>query len=69
MCWNPSGTLLQCKPARRRRRTVAAARDRVWNIPLDDERELALARLKKLCGAGNFSVLDFRRGRVSMLVP
>ncbi|GAB4821263.1 hypothetical protein N2152v2_008309 [Parachlorella kessleri] len=31
-----------------------------WNIPLAEERELALQRLQRLCRSGNFSVLDFR---------
>lgn len=38
--------------------------DPVWtpryNIALDDERELALVRLKKICDAGFISVLDFK---------
>ena len=32
-----------------------------WNLPLEEERELALERLKRLCHSGNFSILDFRR--------
>lgn len=39
-------------------------KDPVWtpryNISLEDERELALLRLKKICDAGFISVLDFR---------
>lgn len=31
-----------------------------WNVPLEEERELALERLKRLCHSGNFSILDFR---------
>lgn len=31
-----------------------------WNLPLEEERELALERLKRLCHSGNFSILDFR---------
>lgn len=31
-----------------------------WNISIDEERELALRRLKKICGSGTFSVKDFR---------
>ena len=31
-----------------------------YNIPLDEERDLALKRLKKLCDQGFISVLDFR---------
>ncbi|KAJ7321469.1 hypothetical protein OS493_034822 [Desmophyllum pertusum] len=31
-----------------------------YNISLDEERDLALARLKKLCDQGFISVLDFR---------
>lgn len=30
-----------------------------YNIPLDEEREVALARLKRICDAGFISVLDF----------
>lgn len=33
---------------------------RRWTIPLDEERELALQRLKVLCATGSFSVMDFR---------
>lgn len=32
----------------------------IWNLPLEEERELALERLKRLCHSGNFSILDFR---------
>ncbi|KFM25759.1 Acyl-coenzyme A oxidase 2, peroxisomal [Auxenochlorella protothecoides] len=31
-----------------------------WNIPLAEERELALRRLKVLSNSGNFSITDFR---------
>ena len=31
-----------------------------YNIPLDEEREVALQRLKKICDAGFISVLDFK---------
>lgn len=31
-----------------------------YNIPLEEEREVALARLKRICDAGFISVLDFR---------
>lgn len=38
------------------------ARRRRYNIPLDEERELALLRLQRLCRSGHSaSVLDFRR--------
>lgn len=33
---------------------------RRWNIPLAEERELALRRLKVLSNSGNFSITDFR---------
>lgn len=31
-----------------------------WNIPVAEERRLALERLRTLCQSGNFSILDFR---------
>lgn len=31
-----------------------------WNISIDEERELALERLRRLCHSGNFSITDFR---------
>ena len=33
---------------------------RRWNIPVAEERRLALERLRTLCQSGNFSILDFR---------
>lgn len=31
-----------------------------WNISLEEERELALERLRRLCHSGTFSITDFR---------
>ena len=31
-----------------------------WNISLEEERELALERLRRLCHSGSFSIKDFR---------
>jgi len=31
-----------------------------WNISIEEERELALERLRRLCHSGNFSITDFR---------
>lgn len=31
-----------------------------WNISIEEERELALERLRVLCHSGNFSITDFR---------
>lgn len=31
-----------------------------WNISVDEERELAQERLRRLCHSGNFSITDFR---------
>lgn len=31
-----------------------------YNIPLEEERDVALKRMKRICDAGFISVLDFR---------
>jgi len=39
-----------------------------WNVGLNEERELALRRLKRLCDSKNFSIRDFRTDPMRIFV-